>query len=128
MNDLELKLTRLSFLKRSMADYKVLEDEFKQLKFEVLSDMQAAKSDKTQPTAGIFGTIARRTVPTITDPEALEHWLIMTGYAEQDYLKTRELDPEKIAGIAAQELEKQGEIAPGFELRTTESLSIRAAK
>lgn len=126
MTDLDTKLARLAELKAKMDESKAYTAEFNALKGEVYTVMAEAQSDKTKAVSGIYGLIVRRTTPVVTDMEALADWFAANGYPASAYQKV-ELDLEHIDKIAKDTVADTGELLPGLEYRTTESLSIRSS-
>lgn len=128
MTALETNLARLAELKVIIDAAKDARQEFDAVKNEVAVELTAMGSDKTKPYAGVYATISRKTVPWISDSEELLHWFIQNDYPERDYMTDPQPDLEKIAQVATEVLEEGGEIIPGLDFRTVESLSVRTVK
>ncbi len=65
---------------------------------------------------------SKRTNANVFDPNATREWLEQNGHMVNDYFRP---DTMRIGMIAKGALKETGEIVPGVELITTESLSLR---
>lgn len=128
LTPLEQNLTRLAELKVKIDEAKAARQEFDELKNAVAIELMATQSDKTKPTAGIYALISRKTVPYVTDEEAVSHWFIQHDYPDRDFMTDPMLDMAKISKIAQEVLEADGELITGLEHRTVETLSVRSVR
>lgn len=126
---LEKNLYRLAEIKEQLDDAKELKAEFDAIKQEIFTILADGGTDKTKPFAGVYVTISRKTVPYISDSEALLHWFVENDYPDRDYMTDPAPDVVKIEQVAKDLLDAgDGELIPGLQWRTTETPSVRSAK
>lgn len=129
MTTLETNLARLAELKVIIDAGRDARQEFDAVKAEVATELLASQSDRSKPYAGVYATITRKDVPWISDSEELLHWFIRHDYPERDYMTDPAPDIEKIAQVAKDLVDVgDGELIPGLDYRTVESLSVRTVK
>lgn len=124
MTTLETKLAQLAQLKQELDKLSAVRDEYDTLKAEVLFEMQAAKSKRTEAVQGIFAVRSERTDVQITDPTKVETWLGQNGFAVEEY---KRLDMTRVTPMVRTALKETGEIVPGTEVVLGETVSIRRA-
>jgi len=124
---LEQKLERLAEIRSELALLDPLKAELDELKYEIMIDMQANQSKRTEPVAGIFAVRATRTSVRIDDVEMVSDWLEANLFDVSEYYK---LDEARVKALAEERLkpENGGEIVPGLTAVESEYLTIKESK
>lgn len=125
MTELETKLTRLADLKAAEAKLAPIKQEIEQLRIDIQYLMQEAHSKRTEPVAGYFAVREERKSLQVVDEDILLEWLDENVMDPGAYLKP---DPIALKALAAETLDATGELIPGLETVSTETISIRKSK
>src|SRR3990167_2038571 len=110
--ELEQDLRRLAALRKKLEPYKEIKDEYEALKLDVLMQMQAMHSKRTEAFGGIYAVRSERTDVRVLDPIATESWLVDNGFALEEY---KRLDIDRVKPLAKQRLLETGEIVDGVQ-------------
>lgn len=117
-------IARVAQVRKTMRPLETKLDSYKaeldQLKYDIITHMQATKSKRTEPVNGYYVTrVAGRSKPVIINEQAAYDWLDSNGYDLSDYAR---LDATKIQST----LKDDGEVVNFIEIETgQEYLSIK---
>lgn len=119
---LEKKLARLAELRQAMSELGSLKLEFDALKADVLGEMAALKSRRTESVNGIYAVRAERTDVRVVEPAKVESWLGDNNFELSEY---KRLDLTRVTPLVKAALKETGEVVPGTEVTTNEYLTIK---
>ena len=125
MDELQIKLERLSQLKAEEAKFSPIKAEIEQLRIDIQYAMQQVHSKRTEPVAGIYAVREERKTLVVSDEAALSDWLDDNVMDPMFYYRP---NPASLRELAAERLRDTGELIPGIEEAATETISIRRAK
>jgi hypothetical protein len=123
--DLQAKLLKLSFLKEEINALSEKKKEFDDLKSEIMFDMAASKSKRTESVNGIYAVRAERTDIKVIDQEQVKQWLTDNEFVIDEYVR---LDLTRVSPLVKSALKETGELVPGTEVQTNEYISVKEDK
>ena len=123
--DLQAKLLKLSFLKEEINALSEKKKEFDDIKSEIMFDMAASKSKRSESVNGIYAVRAERTDIKVIDQEQVKQWLTDNEFAIDEYVR---LDLTRVSPLVKSALKETGELVPGTEVQTNEYVSVKEDK
>lgn len=120
---LEKRLARVAEIRQELKHYDALKFEFDGLKYEIMVDMMATKSKRTEAVDGFYAIRVARKDVQVTNRQDLENW-IEENYKIEDYKK---LDMMMVNPLVKTAFTENGEIVPGTTIQEVESVTIREA-
>jgi predicted transcriptional regulator len=122
---LQDKLKRASELQKQIDSVKTATAELKELKFDILLEMNPMGVDKMAAVDGYYALKVATSKRYIENPEALQDWILANELSIDDYM---DFNSTKVLELADEIMEKDGEILPGIEISTVERVDIKAVK
>jgi hypothetical protein len=122
---LENSLEELALLKAEMDKYQTIKSRYDELKFDILQEMTASQSKRTESKFGVYAVRAQRSSVRIIDETIVKNWLAANNFELDSFVR---LDPAMVTPVVKTAMKVDGEVVPGTELTTTEYLSIREDK